>query len=39
MAWFDDKVEGTKTLAQAGKYEYPGDFPLMMIATGVTLIK
>jgi pimeloyl-ACP methyl ester carboxylesterase len=32
MAWFDEKVEGPNTLAQAGQYEYLGDFPLIVIA-------
>jgi pimeloyl-ACP methyl ester carboxylesterase len=33
MTWFDEKVEGPNTLAQAGQYEYLGDFPLIVIAT------
>jgi pimeloyl-ACP methyl ester carboxylesterase len=32
MAWFDEKVEAPATLAQAGQYEYLGDFPLIVIA-------
>jgi pimeloyl-ACP methyl ester carboxylesterase len=33
MAWFDEKVEAPNTLAQAGEYEYLGDFPLIVIAS------
>jgi len=33
MAWFDEKVESPDTLAQAGMYEYLGDFPLVLIAS------
>jgi pimeloyl-ACP methyl ester carboxylesterase len=33
MTWFDEKVEATNTLAQAGQYEYLGDFPLIVVAT------
>jgi pimeloyl-ACP methyl ester carboxylesterase len=33
LAWFDEKVEGPNTLAQAGRYEYLGDFPLIVIAS------
>lgn len=33
MAWFDEKVESTNTLAQAGHYEYLGDWPLIVLAT------
>jgi pimeloyl-ACP methyl ester carboxylesterase len=33
MAWFDEKVESPDTLAQAGQYEYLGDFPLIVLAT------
>jgi pimeloyl-ACP methyl ester carboxylesterase len=33
MAWFDEKVESPNTLAQAGQYDYLGDFPLIVIAT------
>jgi pimeloyl-ACP methyl ester carboxylesterase len=33
MTWFDEKVEAPNTLAQAGQYEYLGDFPLIVIAT------
>ena len=32
MAWFDEKVEGPNTLAQAEQYEYLGDIPLIVIA-------
>ena len=32
MAWFDETVEAPATLAQAGQYEYLGDFPLIIIA-------
>jgi pimeloyl-ACP methyl ester carboxylesterase len=35
MAWFDEKVEAPNTLAQAGQYEYLGDFPLIVIATAI----
>jgi pimeloyl-ACP methyl ester carboxylesterase len=33
MAWFDEKVESPDTLAQAGAYDYLGDFPLIVIAS------
>lgn len=33
MAWFDETVEANNTLAQAGQYEYLGDFPLIVIAS------
>ena len=33
MAWFDEKVESPNTLAQAGQYEYLGDWPLIALAT------
>ena len=33
MAWFDEKVEAPITLAQAGHYEYLGDWPLIVLAT------
>jgi pimeloyl-ACP methyl ester carboxylesterase len=33
MAWFDEKVESPNTLAQAGRYEYLGDWPLIVLAT------
>jgi pimeloyl-ACP methyl ester carboxylesterase len=33
MAWFDEKVESSNTLAQAGHYEYLGDWPLIVLAT------
>jgi len=33
MAWFDEKVESPNTLAQAGHYEYLGDWPLIVLAT------
>jgi pimeloyl-ACP methyl ester carboxylesterase len=33
MAWFDEKVESPVTLAQAGHYEYLGDWPLIVLAT------
>jgi pimeloyl-ACP methyl ester carboxylesterase len=33
MTWFDEKVESPKTLAQAGHYEYLGDWPLIVLAT------
>jgi pimeloyl-ACP methyl ester carboxylesterase len=33
MAWFDEKVESPETLAQAGRYEYLGNFPLVVIAS------
>jgi pimeloyl-ACP methyl ester carboxylesterase len=35
MAWFDETVEVPNTLAQAGQYEYLGDFPLIVIAETV----
>ena len=34
MAWFDEKVESLDTLALAGKYDYLGNFPLIVIASG-----
>ena len=37
MAWFDEKVEGPATLAQAGQYEYLGNLSLIVIATVVPL--
>jgi len=36
IAWFDEKVEAPTTLAQAGYYEYLGDFPLIVIASATT---
>jgi pimeloyl-ACP methyl ester carboxylesterase len=33
MAWFDEEVEAPTTLAQAGQYEYLGDWPLIVLAT------
>jgi hypothetical protein len=33
LAWFDEKVASPSTLAQAGQYEYLGEFPLIVIAT------
>jgi len=33
MAWFDERVESPNTLAQAGHYEYLGDWPLIVLAT------
>jgi hypothetical protein len=33
MTWFDEKVESPNTLAQAGQYEYLGDWPLIVLAT------
>jgi len=33
MAWFDEKVESPNTLAQAGRYRYLGDWPLIVLAT------
>ena len=33
VAWFDEKVESPNTLAQAGQYEYLGDWPLIVLAT------
>jgi pimeloyl-ACP methyl ester carboxylesterase len=33
MAWFDEKVQGPNTLAQAGQVESLGDIPLIVIAT------
>jgi pimeloyl-ACP methyl ester carboxylesterase len=33
MTWFDEKVESPNTLAQAGHYEYLGDWPLIVLAT------
>ena len=33
MAWFDEEVEAPTSLAQAGQYEYLGDFPLIVLAT------
>jgi pimeloyl-ACP methyl ester carboxylesterase len=35
LAWFDEKVEARDTLAQAGQYEYLGDFPLIVVATAI----
>ena len=32
MAWFDEKVEAPNTLAQAGRYETLGDFPLIVMS-------
>ncbi len=37
MAWFDEEVEAPNSLAQAGQYEYLGDFPLIVIATVVPI--
>jgi pimeloyl-ACP methyl ester carboxylesterase len=33
MAWFDEEVESPNTLAQAGRYQYLGDWPLIVLAT------
>jgi pimeloyl-ACP methyl ester carboxylesterase len=33
MTWFDETVESSNTLAQAGQYEYLGDWPLIVLAT------
>ena len=33
MAWFDETVEATQTLAQAARYESLGDMPLVVIAS------
>jgi pimeloyl-ACP methyl ester carboxylesterase len=33
MAWFDEKAESPDTLAQAGHFEYLGDWPLIVLAT------
>ena len=33
MTWFDEKVEGPITLAQAGQYDNLGEFPLIVIAS------
>jgi pimeloyl-ACP methyl ester carboxylesterase len=33
MTWFDEKVESPNTLAQAGHYEYLGDWPLIVLST------
>lgn len=33
MAWFDETVESATSLAQAGQYDYLGDFPLIVIAS------
>jgi pimeloyl-ACP methyl ester carboxylesterase len=33
MAWFDEEVESPNTLAQAGQYQYLGDWPLIVMAT------
>jgi len=33
MAWFDEKVESPNTLSQAGRYEYLGDWLLIVLAT------
>ena len=33
MAWFDEDVESPNTLAQAGQYQYLGDWPLIVMAT------
>jgi pimeloyl-ACP methyl ester carboxylesterase len=33
MTWFDEKVESPNTLAQAGHYNYLGDWPLIVLAT------
>jgi hypothetical protein len=35
ITWFDEKVEAPSTLAQAGKYEYLGDLPLIVIAAAI----
>ncbi len=32
MAWFDEMVEAPNTLAQAGQYEFLGDFPLIVMS-------
>jgi pimeloyl-ACP methyl ester carboxylesterase len=36
LAWFDEKVETTNTLSQAGRYQHLGDLPLIVIATSVS---
>jgi pimeloyl-ACP methyl ester carboxylesterase len=33
LTWFDEKVEAESTLAQAGQYQYLGDFPLIVIVS------
>ena len=33
MTWFDEKVEAPNTLAQAGQYDFLGDFPLIVVAS------
>jgi pimeloyl-ACP methyl ester carboxylesterase len=33
MAWFDETVESSNTLAEAGQYMYLGDWPLIVLAT------
>jgi pimeloyl-ACP methyl ester carboxylesterase len=33
MTWFDETVESPNTLAQAGHYNYLGDWPLIVLAT------
>ena len=35
MTWFDEKVESSNTLAQAGQYEHLGDLPLIVIAAAI----
>ena len=37
MAWFDEKVEGPITLAQAGQYDNLGEFPLIVIASSTPI--
>lgn len=33
MAWFDESVEASNTLIQAGQYEYLGEIPLIVLAS------
>lgn len=33
MAWFDESVESSNTLAEAGQYMHLGDWPLIVLAT------
>ncbi len=33
MAWFDETVESSNTLAEAGQYMHLGDWPLIVLAT------
>ena len=37
MTWFDEKAEGSNTLAQAGQYDNLGEFPLIVIASSTPI--